>query len=52
MLFILYLDNKICSVKFCVMNYEKRLLIKFIFDFVLILNIYNFLKYILKLKEL
>lgn len=52
MLFDLYLDNKICSVEFCVMNLEKRLLIIFIFDFVLILKIYNFLKYILKLKEL
>lgn len=52
MLFDLYLDNKICRVEFCVMNLEKRLLIIFIFDFVLILKIYNFLKYILKLKEL
>lgn len=49
--FDLYLDNKTRSAKLCAMNYEKRSPTKFIFDFVPILNIYNFLKYIPKSKE-
>lgn len=49
--FDLYLDNKTRSAELCAMNSEKRSPTIFIFDFVPILKIYNFLKYIPKSKE-